>query len=394
MVIAAIAVGVGAAGSILTGYSVITREMDRGYQQTNPSSAILRLDSVDTDLVDSVRARPEIRSAEARREVVARLVRGSEEWLPLILVVVADFDALEVAKFGPESGKWGPAADEIVIERSSLDEVDMSVGDSLEITIGSGDANSLTVAGLVHDPGRTPAWMSGIVIGYITSDGLETLGEDRVLDQLHVVMAENNNRTENRLAANALSSDLESAGFNVSRVDVPVPGQHPSQAATTTMLFLLQIFGAVALIASGTLVAVVISAQLKQQSREIGVMKAVGAQTGQIAGIYLGSIALLASAGMAVGIPLGILGGRGFIAFVFGLLNFEVQSYRLDAWVIPLQVLAAFLVPLGAVLYPVLRSSRLPVREVLVDGSSAKSSLAHKIASVQNEPNSVANAVA
>jgi len=362
MVIAAIAVGVAAAGSILTGYSVITREMDRGYQETNPASAVF--------LVDTVRARPEIQAVEARGEVTARLVRGPDEWIPLVLVVVADFDALEVSKFNPDSGNWGPTGNEIVIERSSLDEVDLSIGDDLKITVGSGEANSLAVAGFVHDPGRTPAWMSGIVIGYVTPAGLATLGEEPVLDELQVVLDESNDRSENRALAEALRSDLESRGLAVSRVDVPVPGEHPSQAATTTMLFLLQAFGAVALIASGTLVAILISAQLKQQSREIGVMKAVGAQTGQIARIYLGSIGLLAVIGMAIGIPMGILGGRGFIAFVFGLLNFEVQSYRLDAWVIPIQVLAALAIPLSAVVYPVLRSSRLPVREVLVDGVS------------------------
>ncbi len=370
VVIAAIAVGVAATGSILTGYSVITREMDRGYQETNPASAVFYLDSVDQDLVDTVRARPEIQAVEARGEVRARLVRGPDEWIPLVLVVVADFDTLEVSRFNPDSGDWGPTGNEIVIERSSLDEVDLAIGDNLEITVGSGEANSLAVAGLVHDPGRTPAWMSGIVNGYVTPAGLETLGEEPVLDQLQVVLDESNDRPENRALAEALRSDLESRGLAVSTFDVPVPGEHPSQAATTTMLFLLQAFGAVALLASGTLVAILISAQLKQQSREIGVMKAVGAQTGQIARIYLGSIGLVAVIGMAVGIPLGILGGRGFIAFVFGLLNFEVQSYRLDAWVIPIQVLAALAIPLSAVVYPVQRSSRLPVREVLVDGVS------------------------
>ncbi len=370
MVIAAIAVGVAAAGSILTGYSVITREMDRGYQETNPASAILRVDSVDSDLLAAVRARPEVRAAEARAQISARLVRGPDEWIPLVLVVVDDFDALEVAKFNPDRGQWGPGPDEIVIERSSLDEIDLSIGDNLKITVASGDSNSLAVAGLVHDPGRTPAWMSGIVIGYITPEALGTLGEVPVLNELHVVFEGPTDRAGNRQMANALGSDLESDGIEVGPVEVPVPGEHPSQAATTTMLFLLQSFGVVALVASGTLVAILITAQLKQQSREIGVMKAVGAQTGQIAGIYLASIAGLALAGMAIGIPLGIVGGRGFIAFVFGLLNFEVQSYRLDAWVIPLQVFAALAIPLGAVVYPVLRSSRLPVREVLVDGAS------------------------
>ena len=107
LVTAAITVGVIAAGSILSAYSVITREMDRNYLQTNPPSAILYLDSVDDDLVASVEARPEIAAAEARREVAARLVRGPEEWINLRLVVVDDFDDLRVSRFYPRERRMG-----------------------------------------------------------------------------------------------------------------------------------------------------------------------------------------------------------------------------------------------------------------------------------------------
>jgi len=219
----------------------------------------------------------------------------------------------------------------------------------------------------VHDPGRTPAWMSGIVIGYITSEGLETLGSGSSLNELHVVFEGDNTRADNRRLAEALARDIEADGAAVGRVDVPVPNEHPSQAALTTFLFLLQAFGVVALLASGALVATLVTAQLKQQSREIGVMKAIGASTGQISRIYMGSVTLLAVVGLVVGIPLGLLGGRGFVVFSFGLLNLGVESYQPDPWVFPLQVAAALAVPLLAVLYPVLRNSRISVREVISD---------------------------
>lgn len=371
MVIAAMAVGVAAVGSILTGYSVMIREMDRGYSETNPASSVLHLDPVDAQLsiglAASVEARREIVSAEARGEVAARLIRGPDQWVPLVLVVVADFDAVDVARFNPEEGKWGPAADEIVIERSSLEEVDLSVGDGLTVTIATGSEQTLTVAGLVHDPGRTPAWMSGLVIGYITPEGLSRLGPAPVLDELHVVIDGDGDRADNRRLVEELRSDLEEEGVAVRRVEVPVPKEHPSQPALRTFLFLLQAFGAVALVASGALVATLITAQMKEQSREIGVMKALGAQTGQIAGIYMGSVALLAVAGLIIGLPLGLLGGRGFVTFSFGLLNLDVESYLPNAWVIPVQIFAALLIPLLAVAYPVLRNSRLPVREVISD---------------------------
>lgn len=367
LAIAAIAVGVAAAGLILSAYSVITREMDRNYAETNPPAAILHIESVGDDLVESVAARPEIAAAEARREITARLVRNEDEWIPIRLVVVDDFDDIAVSRFYPETGALEPASDEILIERSSLDEVPMSIGDQLTIKPPGSSPVGLSVAGLVHDPGRTPSWMSGVVVGYITTDGLATLGVEPVLNELRIVTAGDGDRAANRRVAEALVTDLSADGVVVTRVEVPVPGEHPAQGVMGTLLFLLETFGILALVTSGALVATLITAQLSQQSREIGVMKAVGAQTGQIAGIYLGTVVLLSIVALAVGIPLGILGGRGFTAFIFGLLNFEVGSYRLSAWVIPIQIIAAVGIPLVAVAYPVARNSRRPVREVIAD---------------------------
>ncbi len=376
LVTAAITVGVVAAGSILTAYSVITREMDRNYARTNPASAVLYLDSVDDDLVASVEARPEIAAAEARREISARLIEAPEEWDRLQLVVVDDFDDLTVSRFFADEGGWGPGRDEILIERSSLTEVDMNIGDDLTISLPGESPHSLSVTGLVHDPGRTPAWMVGQVVGYITPDGLSALGGEPVLDQLQILAVDDGDRAANRRLADALVADLEADGIEVLRTDVPIPGEHPSQSAMRTMLFLLQAFGVLALITSGALVATLITAQLKHQGREIGVMKAIGAQTRQIAGLYLGTVVVLSIAALTFGIPLGILAGRGFIDFTFGLLNFEVGSYALDAWVIPVQVGAALIIPLLAVLYPVVRNSRLPVQEVMTDhGISTRSAV-------------------
>ncbi len=367
LVIAVITVGVAATGSILTAFSVMSKEMDRNYMGTNPPSAILYIDQVDDEIVASVRARPEIANAEARREVMGRLALGSDEWIDLLLVVVPDFDNLRISRFTSDSGAWNPSGDEILIERPSLTEVDLRIGEDITVTIQGGPPHVLPVTGLVHDPGRTPAWMIGRLVGYITLSGLVPLGLEPSMDELRVVAAIEGDRADYRRFAEALRTDLQADGINVGRVVVPVPGEHPAQRVMTTMLFLFQTFGLLALLASGALVATLITAQMKQQAREIGVMKSIGARSGQVAGIYLSAVALLSVVGLAVSMPLGILGGRGFIAFSFGLINFEVASYHVDAWVILLQVAAGLGVPLFAAMYPVIRTSRLPAREVITD---------------------------
>ncbi len=367
LVMAAIAVGVAAAGSILISSSITSREISRSYAETNPPSAILHIASVDVDLVAAVAARPEVSAAGSRREITTRLVRDPDEWISLRLVVVADFDSISVGRFFPDGGAWAPAKDQIIIERSSLDEVAMNVGDVLTVEAPGRVAENLTLAGLAHDPGRMPAWMTGVLVGYVTPQGLETLGVDPAMDELQVVFAGDGDRAANRQMADSLAAELGADGVDVGRVEVPIPGVAPAADVTETLGFLLQAFGVLALLTSGALVAILVASQIKRQSREIGLMKTAGASTGQIAGIYFGTVLLLSAAAFAVGFPLAIAGARGLVGFTCNLLNLDVASYAFDAWVVPVLVLAAVGVSLLAVAYPVFVNSRRPVHEILND---------------------------
>ncbi len=66
LVILGIAVGVFGVGFSLDAYSILTREIDANLAMTNPASASLWMDSVDTDVVNSARSFPGIAEAEAR----------------------------------------------------------------------------------------------------------------------------------------------------------------------------------------------------------------------------------------------------------------------------------------------------------------------------------------
>ena len=47
LVVFAIALGISAFAAVLSSYAILTRELDRGYLETNPASAVLRVDSID-----------------------------------------------------------------------------------------------------------------------------------------------------------------------------------------------------------------------------------------------------------------------------------------------------------------------------------------------------------
>ena len=127
-------------------------------------------------------------------------------------------------------------------------------------------------------------------------------------------------------------------GHSVRQIQVPQPGRHPHQGQMEGVLFLFISFSVMALVLSAILVATLISAMLARQIREIGVMKAVGATTGQIAAIYFALVALLGAVAAASAMPLALLAARMFSDAIAGLLNFTIISYHVPFWVFAVQI--------------------------------------------------------
>jgi putative ABC transport system permease protein len=110
-----------------------------------------------------------------------------------------------------------------------------------------------------------------------------------------------------------------------------------------------------------------INGLLAQQIRQIGIMKAIGARARQITGLYLVLIVLLGSAASLVGVPLGIAAGRGFTGVVAQLLNLEIYSNTVPSWVYLVLIFMGILIPLLVALNPILKTTRITVRETLND---------------------------
>ncbi|HET6762862.1 MAG TPA: FtsX-like permease family protein, partial [Longimicrobiaceae bacterium] len=126
-------------------------------------------------------------------------------------------------------------------------------------------------------------------------------------------------------------------------------------------------FSVLTLVLGGILVATMIASLMARQMREIGVMKTVGAGSGQIAALYLSMILGFGMLALAVGIPPGVLAARRFATVIGGLLNFTIGSGAIPGWVFAVQVGAGLLIPLAMAGVPLWRGSRMGVRRALDD---------------------------
>lgn len=180
-------------------------------------------------------------------------------------------------------------------------------------------------------------------------------------------------RDQAKAVAAEVKDRLEKAGSPVAFTQVPTPGEHPAQDFLNAIFLILGAIGGLSLGVSGFLVVNTISAIIGQQTRQIGIMKAVGARDRQIAEVYLGIVLGYAAISLLVALPGGALGAWVLTRFTANLLNFQATEFFVAPSVIGTEVAIGLLVPLIAAAWPVVRGVRVTVREAISTSGIADS---------------------
>ena len=374
LVVLSVATGVFSVGVILNTQHILNTNFERGFDETNATSAIIQTDAFDDDLVQSVRAVPGVTDAEGKHVLMTRFSVEPGEWINMEITAVENFDAVRINRFESDSGAWPPPTGEILIERSALDVSglkNLDIGDSVIVQALDGTQPTLRVAGMAYDFNRTPSQGSGIVYGYVTFDTLPLVGTTTDFNTLHIVV-DDNRLTEHgvREITDQVSMIIEQSGRRVYSVITPPPGEHPLNGPISALLLLMGVLGAISLLASSFLVINTSSALLAQQVRQIGVIKAIGGRTSQLLSMYLGMVMMLGLLALLVAVPLGIAGGIAFASFLAWALNLELTSYPIAPIGVLAQVAVGLLVPLMAAFYPILSRTRITVRQAINDYGS------------------------
>jgi putative ABC transport system permease protein len=368
LVVLSIAVGVMAVGTIAGANALLERNLAEGYAATKPSSASLfTATPFDQGLVDVVSRMPGVDHAEGRRSVTVRMETAPGESIELQLTALEDFNDQTMDLVTPESGSWPPKRGEVVFERSSkVVEPGLAEGNVVTVQLGPDKTDTLVTGGFAHEPGAAPAFFFGQLIGYTTFDTLADLGFDDSMNEIRILVSNpDGTRQQARDVATDVSDRLEKAGAPVAFTQVPTPGEHPAQDILNPIFLILGVIGGLSLLVSGFLVINTISAILAQQSRQIGIMKAVGARDRQVAGVYFGIVIAFSLIALLFALPLAAAGSWLLTTFTAGLLNFQATHFFLTPQVIAIEIAIGLVVPILAAAWPVFRGVRVTVREAI-----------------------------
>jgi len=370
LVVASIAVGVFALGVIAGSYLIILKDLQAQYQAVNPHSATISSEPFDETLVDRVRHVPGVGEAQGRITFFGRLQAPSGAWYQTQIYAIPPLDEMRLDRLSPEDVPAGTelGKNEIFIERAALIDLAVKPGDTVWIELPEGKVRALRVAGIVHDLVELPYAFVGQVYGYVTPDTMEWLGLSREYNQMVIAVAEKPKDEEHvRAVTRAVEEQMEKSGHRVSETMVFKPGEHPAMFIIEALLALLGGMGLLTLLLSGFLVVNTISALLGQHLQQIGVMKAIGASTGQVMSMYIVLVLSFGLLALLLAVPLSIPAAFAMARSAAYFLNFSIPTPYIQPPVIILQVVVALMLPLLAAVVPVFNGTRITTREAISD---------------------------
>jgi putative ABC transport system permease protein len=246
----------------------------------------------------------------------------------------------------------------LVVTRNFLDdEPDVHIGSRVTLRQKGRDA-TFTLVGIVQSPTQRPFL-------YAPSAAIDNLTRDAGKAGILMVITERTDAAGERDTGAAVRETLERAGFRISATQTRSEIKASIDTLFTTMLVFVSVMSLLLGVVGGLGLAGTMTMNVVERSREIGVMRAIGARDSSVLavfmteGLLIGVLAWLA--GVIVSLPVSkVLSDALGQSFVQRPLAFTPALDGIVYWLIVVAVLA-----IVASFLPAWRATRLAVREVL-----------------------------
>jgi len=370
-------------GVVAVGYTsnlglYMGESMESDYLAENPSEAHVYAAPLTDEMVKIARTLPGVDAVEGISSVYARIVQPDGSYVNINLTALKDPSQLTLNYPRPVTGETSIpnyGSKEIIIDASSAS-IGYKPGDTIILELSNGKKREIKLTGFFHDVTEAPYALTNQVRAYVTPDTLEWLGGDTSsYDALAISVLENQTDKKHVTeVAQAVADRMERAGATIQSIEVYTPGHHPAWRPMQGVFFILGVLGYLTVLLSGFLIVNTITTLMTQQTRQIGIMKAVGGGTFQIALMYVVLILGFGMGSLLIAIPLANVVAQAIGDGLMKWMGFYPLPYHGYQATLIQQTLVALIVPLLAALVPVYNSVRMTVREAISDYGLGNSS--------------------
>ena len=370
LVIASIFIGVFAVGLILTSNEILPSSLLKVYSEAVPANITVETSPFGQALIDRVENINTVDSLSARKTVIARAkTTDMTHWKSLSIQIVNDIEDLSLKKLELIEGRLPSSKNEIVLLKQATNDFDLHPGDQLEIKLMDETIQIVEVVGIVNDYSAGIEITTDPRIAYANDKASLFLHSGEGFTTLHIsVTGDKKDLDHINITAEEIKSAIEDSGITISKLSIQGNDQHPYSNYIEAVTMIFASMGILLVGLSSFLIINVLNSLMSQHTRQIGVMKLIGAQTKDVVTMYLSLVALFGSIAFLIGVPISTYAAYMMDAHIAELLNGYLTvstKFTLAPRVILVQAIIAFLVPMGTSLIPILRGAGVSVSQAL-----------------------------
>jgi putative ABC transport system permease protein len=369
-VIAIIAIGAFAVGTVLGAKALILQDATRTWLASHPATIGLEVNPpVAEAVIESLANLREVETVGGWfQDKTVRWRRTPQDpWQPASLVALEDYEAQTIRQVKLDQGDW-PRRKLMGVQRAR----GLAVGDPIELQLDN-RVYPVALNGVLYDAAyASPAILPDPV--FFTSRERFTQLTGETGSGLILVTIPHYSDAQVKAAADLIQHELEKQGIEVNpaisapggfKTRTSRPDQFTNQDALDTIFLTLTVLAVAMLILGLFLVYNTINAVITQQVNQIGMMKAIGARFGQILLIYMSLVWVYALLALLLAVPLGALGAHGLRVIMIHRFGMLPGPFEIAPAAVAVQVVVALLFPLLVAILPVYLGARVTVREAL-----------------------------
>ncbi len=365
LVVLSITIGVFAVGLVAGMSDLMLADMTGSFRESNPAHITLFLRGAidDKDTLDSLARLPGVAGIEGAAELGARWQPGpNTPWRNATLIVREDFTAQQFNRLGLIDGNW-PGRRTLAAENMTLAYYNVPANGSITLLV-DGRERTVQVDGVLRDLQAYPPALGGSATFYASLDLVESWYGSRSFDQIKVQIP-TFSQTAAEDTAQAIRDQLKKIGPSVDFTDIQDPHRHFDQDTVDAVMLILRVLAVSSLALGLFLVVNTINAIIAQQVAQIGVMKAVGAMSGQVLRLYLTGVLIYGLLALVIAVPIGAAMAYSLSGWLLALWNTPIEAFRLSPPALAQQVGIGLLTPALAALWPVASGARITVRQAI-----------------------------
>ncbi len=359
-----IGIGAAAIGMILSTRNLVIQGMQDIWHRMNPAMINMFVyPEVDQDQVYTLEHTAGVKLIEPfNNTTIEWRLDPNDDWKQGGLTARVDYRRQTLNKLELTKGEW-PAEHHMAIGQDAETAFKIPYPGKIYIRANQ-RVHEIEIVGAVYDQLVQPASFGGTAQFYVDQEFYEYLVGNKDYGRLMVAANFPYDEKKATELADALDDRVERMSRSSGRF-ITDPNKHFFQDQLDGIFLLMGVLGALALILGLLLVYNTINSIILSQVDQIGVMKAIGARTGNIVRMFFVLVIVYGVLSLLIALPITILGGWGLSSWLVASFGADPGEFSFDRQAVIIASIISLIAPLLSALVPIFFAARTTVREAI-----------------------------